>query len=162
MTTPSHLVPDDTVEHLDLDELGWVDVDPDRDDITALRTHLENHNGITGLEVLEPHEVERATRIFYRDGFVVVRNALTVEQLASIREGCDEVIHDIASRDGRRHGRTGKRPHPAPAILLGCHRRLHILLADCAGHASPQQPTQLDPPAMRQRRTSVVLLSTRQ
>ena len=41
-----------------------------RDDpgVLALREHLRENNGINGLELCEPHEVERAARIFHRDG----------------------------------------------------------------------------------------------
>jgi len=36
--------------------------------VQALKEHLVANNGIKGLEICEPHEVERATRIFHRDG----------------------------------------------------------------------------------------------
>jgi len=41
-----------------------------RDDpgVVALREHLRENNGINGLEICEPHEVDRAARIFHRDG----------------------------------------------------------------------------------------------
>jgi hypothetical protein len=41
-----------------------------RDDpgVVALREHLRENNGINGLEICEPHEVERAARVFHRDG----------------------------------------------------------------------------------------------
>ncbi len=48
----------------------------DHPDVQNLRDHLRSHNGMPGLEIVEPHEVERATRIFFRDGFVVVRDLL--------------------------------------------------------------------------------------
>ena len=49
--------------------------------VEALRSHLRQYNGIRGLEVCAQHEIKRAARIFHRDGFVVVRDLLNVEQL---------------------------------------------------------------------------------
>ena len=43
-------------------------------------------------EILDPTEVERAAAIFHRDGFVVVRDALTPEQLAFAQAGAWRVI----------------------------------------------------------------------
>ena len=49
-------------------------------DVETLRRDLEAKNGMPGLEILRPEEVDAAVRIFYRDGFVVVRAALTADQ----------------------------------------------------------------------------------
>jgi ectoine hydroxylase-related dioxygenase (phytanoyl-CoA dioxygenase family) len=76
-------------------------------DIEALRAHLAAHNGIKGLEILDPSEIERAVRIFHRDGFVVVRDALTVEQLAVLRAGVDEAVREIVALDPDRSGIRG-------------------------------------------------------
>lgn len=92
---------------LALDELGWVGHKPDDADIVAQREYLAANNGIRGLEVLDPDEVDRAARIFHRDGFVVVRNALSPEQLAFLRDGCDRVIHEVVSMDRNRQGNRG-------------------------------------------------------
>ena len=83
--------------------------------VQALRRHLEANNGIRGLEICSPDEVERATRIFRRDGFVVVGDALDAAQLALFREGCARVLKDILAMPGR-HGRrylaeSGRLPH---------------------------------------------------
>jgi ectoine hydroxylase-related dioxygenase (phytanoyl-CoA dioxygenase family) len=59
--------------------------------------------------VLEPHEVERAVRIFHRDGFVVVRDALTPQQLATLRTASDDVMAQIVALDPDRSGNRG--PH---------------------------------------------------
>lgn len=48
----------------------------DNQHVVALRECLRENNGIAGLEICAPHEVERATQIFHRDGFVAVRDAL--------------------------------------------------------------------------------------
>ena len=73
-----------------------------RDDpgVQALRSHLQENNGIRGLELVEPHEVERAARIYHRDGIVVVRDALNPEQLEIMRKAADEVFAEILSYEG--------------------------------------------------------------
>ena len=43
----------------------------DHPDVERLRAHLKRNNGIQGIEICDPDEVERAARIFRRDGFVV-------------------------------------------------------------------------------------------
>ena len=50
--------------------LGWAGPAKDDPEVAALRAHLESNNGIVGMEIVEPHEIERAVRIFDRDGFV--------------------------------------------------------------------------------------------
>lgn len=88
-------------------QLGWVGRDPSAPDIVTLRDHLQNHNGIRGLEIFDPGDVERALRSFDRDGFVVVRNALTPEQLAILQAGVLEVVDDIVELDDDRGGNRG-------------------------------------------------------
>ena len=73
----------------------------------GLRDHLAANNGIRGLEVLEPHEIERAVRIFDRDGFVVVRDALTPAQTEYLAAGVLEVVDEIVSLDDTRQGNRG-------------------------------------------------------
>ena len=72
----------------------------DDPEVCELREYLRLHNGIRGLEILEPHEVDRAARIFYRDGFVVVRDLLDAENLARWREGCAKALHQILEVPG--------------------------------------------------------------
>ncbi len=74
----------------------------DDPEVRALREHLRANNGIRGLEICTPDEVERAARIYRRDGFVVVRDLLNPEQLATIRQGCAEVLAEMLSRPGYR------------------------------------------------------------
>src|SRR5262245_14592999 len=87
----------------------------DDPDVVALREHLRKHNGIHGLEIVDPIDVGRAARIFRRDGFVVVRDLLDAEQLARFRAACDRVLDMILSipgRDGRRYmTETSRLPH---------------------------------------------------
>ena len=44
--------------------------------VGKLRRYLQEHTGIKGLEICSPDEIDRARRIFFRDGFVVVRDLL--------------------------------------------------------------------------------------
>ena len=87
----------------------------DDPEVEALREKLREHNGIRGLEICDPHEVERIARIFHRDGFVVVRDLLNPEQLARWRDGCAEALRDILSVPGegdRKYvSETGRLPH---------------------------------------------------
>lgn len=89
------------------DGLGWAGPAPDDPEVLALRRHLEANNGIRGLEILEPHEIERAVRIFDRDGFVVVRDALTPEQTEFLADGVLRAVEEIVSLDGARDGNRG-------------------------------------------------------
>jgi ectoine hydroxylase-related dioxygenase (phytanoyl-CoA dioxygenase family) len=87
----------------------------DDPDVVALREHLRAHNGIYGLEIVEPNDAKRAARIFRRDGFVVVRDLLDAGQLQRFRDACARVLADILAIPGR-HGRrymteTQRLPH---------------------------------------------------
>ena len=83
--------------------------------VCALRAFLRAHNGITGLEVCAPHEVERAAKLYHRDGFVVVRDVFTPEQLAYVRQACAEVFAEILAYPGaggrKYHTESGRLPH---------------------------------------------------
>jgi hypothetical protein len=87
----------------------------DDPEVEALRARLREKNGITGLEIVEPHEVERAARIFFRDGFVVVNNLLNPEQLAIWREASARVLSKILEIKGQGERKyiteTARLPH---------------------------------------------------
>ncbi len=89
------------------DEPLWAGPSRHDHDVAALREHLAANNGIVGLEVLDPHEIERAVRIFDRDGFVVVRDVLTPEQTEFLANGTLEVVDQIVSLDDTRQGNRG-------------------------------------------------------
>ena len=88
-----------------LNDLGWRA--SDSKDYDAQRDYLIEHNGIRGLQILEPDKVKEAKKLFDRDGFVVIKNALTENQLKKLRKGCDEVIREILSLDKNRIGNRG-------------------------------------------------------
>ncbi len=85
----------------------------DDPNVTALRERLIERNGIPGLDVVAPDEVERATTLFHRDGFVAVRDALDANQLHNLRNAADEVVAKLAEADpdGAVGGGAGGLPH---------------------------------------------------
>ena len=85
----------------------------DDPNVAALRTRLWEKNGLPGLEVVQPDEVERATELFLRDGFVAVAAALDAGQLDALRRAADEVIATLveADPDGDVGGGAGGLPH---------------------------------------------------
>lgn len=72
-------------------------------DIAKLRSDLESHNGMPGLEILGPGQVADAVRIFYRDGFVMVRDVLDADQVKFLRQGCEREAEEVvaAHPDGK-------------------------------------------------------------
>lgn len=85
----------------------------DDPDVTALRERLRERNGISGLEVVSPDDVDRATTLFHRDGFVPVRDALPPDQLDRLRAAAAEVIAMLVEADpaGEVGGGAGGLPH---------------------------------------------------
>ncbi len=83
--------------------------------VQALRTYLKENNGLIDVELCEPDELDRITRIFHRDGFVVVKNLLLPEDLERFRQGCVNQLKEILSikgKDGRKYiSETGRLPH---------------------------------------------------
>ncbi len=68
---------------------------PDDPGVRALRDHLRANNGLRGLPICDPWETRRAAEIFQRDGFVVVRDLLSPDQLARLREASARVLRRI-------------------------------------------------------------------
>ncbi|MFK8023345.1 MAG: phytanoyl-CoA dioxygenase family protein [Ilumatobacter sp.] len=89
------------------DDIGWRGQDHDAPDVAELREHLQRHNGLTGLDVVEPGDVQRAVRIFRRDGFVVIGDVLDAEQCEILRSGVVEVAREILALDDARDGNRG-------------------------------------------------------
>ena len=87
----------------------------DDPEVVALRDYLRANNGLRGLEVVEPSDVERAKRIFMRDGFVVVRDLLDPAALESMREASARVLRqilEIPGVNGRKYmTESGRLPH---------------------------------------------------
>ncbi len=81
--------------------------------VCALRERLRRRNGIDGLEILEPHEVERAARVFFRDGFVVVRDLLTADGLRTLRDASARVLAQLLEVRG-----LGERKYATETLRL--------------------------------------------
>ena len=88
-----------------VNELGWRNGDAQA--FQKQRDYLTQNAGIKGLEWVEPHEIEKARNLFYRDGFVVVVDALTPQLLGAMRNACDRAVHEILSLDKHRVGNRG-------------------------------------------------------
>lgn len=73
----------------------------------ALHQHLTAHNGIVGLEILPPEDIDNAVRLFRRDGFVVVENILHQDQTSELAESCNQVIEEILTHDPEQRGNRG-------------------------------------------------------
>jgi ectoine hydroxylase-related dioxygenase (phytanoyl-CoA dioxygenase family) len=85
----------------------------DDPNVTAYREKLRQHNGISGLEIVSPDEVDRAVALFYRDGFVVVRDALNPDQLARTKAATERALDALLAvdPDGSMGGGAGEQPH---------------------------------------------------
>jgi hypothetical protein len=78
------------------------------------------------IDLLEVTEVDRAAKIFHRDGFVAIKNALTPDQLAFARAGAARVIKEQTDADPDRKGNRGsyrysfgaQTHHPEWAMLI--------------------------------------------
>ncbi len=104
-------LPNETVDDMGrpfVQEKGFTAADPrapkrrvyDDPGVCSLREHLRAHNGIRGLEILEPHETERAAQVFFRDGFVVVRDVLSAAELERFRDASARVLKQILEIPG--------------------------------------------------------------
>lgn len=71
------------------------------------RAYLQANNGIDGLDVVAPDDIESAVRVFRRDGFVVVRDVLDPAQLDALRAGALETVDEILAIDPDRAGNRG-------------------------------------------------------
>ncbi|MEM8903021.1 MAG: phytanoyl-CoA dioxygenase family protein [Actinomycetota bacterium] len=88
-------------------QLGWAAAARTDPEVQALRDHLEAHNGLVGLELLDHTEVDRAIRLLERDGFVVIRDVLDVDQTATLKAETDRIVRDIIALDDGRAGNRG-------------------------------------------------------
>jgi hypothetical protein len=86
---------------------------PDDPGVVALRNELREHNGIPGLETIEPHEIDRAVELFHRDGFVVVDNALPAPVLEALKSATEAVADAVLAVDPNASigGGAGGMPH---------------------------------------------------
>lgn len=85
----------------------------DDPNVSALRARMWERNGIPGLEVVTPDEIDRAAALFHRDGFVAVRDCVPPEQLERLRRAAAEAIQVLvdADPDASVGGGAGGLPH---------------------------------------------------
>ncbi|MCY4655693.1 MAG: phytanoyl-CoA dioxygenase family protein [Gammaproteobacteria bacterium] len=87
----------------------------DHPEIQELREYLKNHNGFTGLDICDPTDLDRIAHVFFRDGFVVVRDILSKKRLEEFREGSTRILREILSYPGTKGRKyiteTGRLPH---------------------------------------------------
>ena len=103
------------------------------EDHTTLRTALAEHNGLPGLEVHSPNDVEAAVETFYRDGFAVVKDALTPDQVAFLGAGCEREAEAIMSLDPERTGNRGSNRYSYGGASITnsvLHRPEWVMLVD--------------------------------
>ena len=102
-------------------------------DTEELRRDLEANNGMPGLEILRPEEVDAAVRIFRRDGFVVVRDVLTPDQARFLRRGCEREAEALVAEDPNRDGNRGTNRYSWGGASLTnslLHREEWVMLVD--------------------------------
>ncbi len=68
--------------------------------VAALRDALRKRNGLAQVEICAPSELDRIAQVFYRDGFVVVRDLLNAEQMSNLRDGCVQQLSKILEIPG--------------------------------------------------------------
>jgi hypothetical protein len=117
----------------DLPREGWTR-NYDNPHVCDLREYLKENNGIKGLEICEPHEVEKAARIFHRDGFVAVKDCLSPEILARMRATTDRAIMQAIESGPPR---TTAPPHSQASPVLS--KRPAPNRHSCCG-SSPSSP----------------------
>ena len=88
-------------------ELGWHGIDRNAPAVVQQREYLGANNGLRDVEILDPSEIERAVKIFRRDGFVLVGDALSADQTEFLRNGVVEVVDEIVAHDSERGGNRG-------------------------------------------------------
>ena len=63
----------------------------------ALRKYSETNNDIVDLEILKPDQINETVKNFHKDGFIMVRDVLSSEQVSFLRAGCEREMLDIYS-----------------------------------------------------------------
>ena len=116
------LEPDPRAFSVPLNETGWVHEDKTSEAIKNKKEYLKVNSGIKGLQLFDPGEIEEIVKVFYRDGFVVVRGALNPSQLDFLRSGVDREIHNILALDKHRVGNRGSHRYSFGGASLTGHQ----------------------------------------
>ena len=125
----SQLAVNDRPFHSQVDErIGHWRREPSDPGVSALRESLRARNGLTTLETVdmatvEPAEVERAARLFHRDGFVCLTGVLAGEVLERTARGVDAVFRTLVEIDPEGLGTNGAHRYS----FGGCSVTRHML-----------------------------------
>jgi ectoine hydroxylase-related dioxygenase (phytanoyl-CoA dioxygenase family) len=87
--------------------IGWSGKSKNDPNVIKLKSHLEVNNGIKGLEILGPNDIDEAVRLLKRDGFVVIGDVLNSEQIDILASGCNDVINEVLALDSDNQGNRG-------------------------------------------------------
>ena len=116
------LEPDPDAFSLPLDETGWVHEDETSQEVKERKEYLKINSGIKGLQLFDYDELDEIVKVFYRDGFVVVREVLDSNQLDYLRSGVDREIHNILALDKHRVGNRGSHRYSFGGASLTGHQ----------------------------------------
>ena len=89
------------------ENVGWADRSPNDPEVVKLRDHLEASNGITDLKTYKQDDMEGILKAFHRDGFVVVTDVLSPDQIDLLQSGCTEVVNEVMNLDEALKGNRG-------------------------------------------------------
>ena len=73
-------------------------------DLVELTEDMRRHNGIPGLEIVNPAEpdfAEAAATLLHRDGFVCVANVMSPDFRAALLARANEAMEEIVARDAQ-------------------------------------------------------------
>ena len=125
----SQLAVNDRPFHSQVDErIGHWRREPADPGVSALRESLRARNGLTTLETVdmatvEAAEVERAARLFHRDGFVCLTGVLAGEVLERTARGVEKVMRALVEIDPEGLGTNGAHRYS----FGGCSVTRHML-----------------------------------
>ncbi len=90
-----------------MSSIGWLDKAKDDPEVERLRERLEASNGIQGLRIHDQNDLDGILKAFQRDGFVVVADVLSANQVDLLANGCDEVVSEVMGLDDALKGNRG-------------------------------------------------------
>lgn len=88
-------------------DFGWKNTPKTDPSVIQLREHLQAQNGIKSLEIYQANDVSAIIEAFDRDGFVLVGDILSEEQIEILASGCNTVIEEILALDNDGKGNRG-------------------------------------------------------
>ena len=68
----------------------------------SLETLVCRESCLREVELVDPSDLQRAVRLFHRDGFVVIRDVLSRDHVTRLRDTCERLAADILRNDPKR------------------------------------------------------------